>query len=173
MQNDTTNRPRRTFADAAGRNWILTITIGGAMRVRDELGIDLLKGETETTVLELAGDPLNLCAIVWLLVADQAEKANVDRDSFWSSMVDDSIEAATFAFLDALIDFFPKRRQAALRRVVEKMREASEKQLAHLQGQLDAGLVDQAIDGELARQLATVDRALAKMAATPGKSCSS
>lgn len=170
---NVTRKPTRAFADGEGRRWTLKIDVGRAMQVRDALDVDLLRAETEQTILELARDPITLCAVIWILIADQAGQAGVDRDQFWDGMSDDSIEAATFAFLDALIDFFPTRRQGPLRAIVRKMRDAGEKQLAHVEAAAAAGRIDQAIDRQLERATAAFDAELERILAdhptpTPG-----
>lgn len=161
-------RKPRSFNDTKGRTWRLSISIGVAMKVRNNLGIDLLASDTQNVILKLAADPITLCGVLWILVEDQATTAGVDQAAFWEALSDDSVEAATFAFLDALIDFFPLARQGVLRRIVAKMREADAKRLAHVVKRVDAGHVDQLIEAEIDKQLADLDQKIGITATTPG-----
>jgi len=159
---ETDAKQPRTFVDSAGRRWTLRVDVGKAQQVREQLHIDLLKSDTERTILELADNPIDLCGVLWLLVKQQAAAAGVDNQAFWEGMTDDAVEAATFAFLEALIDFFPRRRQDALRRIVAKMRDVGEKQLAHVEAAIETGQVDARIERGLAKWKADINEELTR-----------
>ena len=171
MTSNTTSGKQepRHFDDKAGRRWHLRVDVGRARKVRQELAIDLLSRDTESTILELANDPIDLVSILWILVEKQAGEAGIESDEFFESLTDDAIEAATFAFLHALIDFFPTPRQEALRRIVRKMRDVDDKKLAAVKAALDDGRVDRKIEHVLEQQLAELDDELAIPSSTLGK----
>ena len=171
MTSNTTSGKKepRHFDDKAGRRWHLRVDVGRARKVRQELSIDLLSRDTEKTILELANDPIDLVSILWILVEKQAGEAGIESDEFFEALTDDAIEAATFAFLHALIDFFPTPRQDALRRIVRKMRDVDDKKLAAVRAALDDGRVDRKIEHVLQQQIDELDTELEIPSSTLGK----
>ena len=120
----------KTFTDSKGRVWEVELNIRQMKRVRDVLGIDLVNvisankdGSVSTDTLErVANDPILLVDILWVLCEGQAKPAGVTDDDFGSSLAGDSIEEATRAFLDELVDFFPGARRLYLRKAVDLAR---------------------------------------------------
>ena len=103
----------KTFTDNKGRVWEVELNIRQMKRVRDVLGIDLVNvisankdGSVSTDTLErVANDPILLVDILWVLCEGQAKPAGVTDEDFGSSLAGESIEEATRAFLDELVDF--------------------------------------------------------------------
>ena len=116
----------KAFTDAKGRSWEIELNIRQMKRVRDILGVDLVNviqtnkdGSIATdTIDRVANDPILLCDILWVLCEQQAKLAGVTDDDFGSSLAGDSIETATRAFLDELVDFFPGARRLILKKAV-------------------------------------------------------
>ena len=120
----------KTFNDNKDRVWEVELNIRQMKRVRDILGIDLVNvisankdGSVSTDTLErVANDPILLVDILWVLCEGQAKPAGVTDDDFGSSLAGDSIEEATRAFLDELVDFFPGARRLFLKKAVDLAR---------------------------------------------------
>ena len=116
----------KTFTDAKERTWEIELNIRQMKRVRDTLGIDLVNVITANkdgtiatdTIDRVANDPILLCDILWVLCEGQAKPAGVTDDDFGSALAGDSIEQATRAFLDELVDFFPGARRLILHKAV-------------------------------------------------------
>ena len=116
----------KAFTDAKGRSWEIELNIRQMKRVRDILGVDLVNviqtrsdGSVATdTIDRVANDPILLCDILWVLCEQQAKLAGVTDDDFGCSLAGDSIETATRAFLDELVDFFPGARRLILKKAV-------------------------------------------------------
>ena len=70
------------------------------------------------TIDRVANDPILLCDILWVLCEGQAKASGVTDEDFGSSLAGDSIEEATRAFLDELVDFFPGARRLVLKKAV-------------------------------------------------------
>ena len=68
------------------------------------------------TIDRVANDPILLCDILWVLCEQQAKADGVTDEDFGSSLAGDSIETATRAFLDELVDFFSFFRRLILRK---------------------------------------------------------
>ena len=116
----------RQFTDTKERVWEVELNVRQMKRVRDALGIDLVNviqagrdGTVATDTLDrVANDPILLVDILWVLCEGQAKAAGVTDEDFGSSLAGDSIETATRAFLDELVDFFPGARRLILKKAV-------------------------------------------------------
>ena len=120
----------KAFTDAKGRSWEIELNIRQMKRVRDILGVDLVNviqtnkdGSVATdTIDRVANDPILLCDILWVLCEQQAKADGVTDEDFGSSLAGDSIDEATAAFLDELVDFFPGARRLFLKKAVDLAR---------------------------------------------------
>ena len=136
----------KAFTDAKGRSWEIELNIRQMKRVRDILGVDLVNviqtnkdGSVATdTIDRVANDPILLCDILWVLCEQQAKLAGVTDDDFGSSLAGDSIETATRAFLDELVDFFPGARRLFLKKAVDLARKYETENLGVLEKALNS-----------------------------------
>ncbi len=120
----------RQFTDTKERVWDVELNVRQMKRVRDVLGVDLVNviqagkdGAVATDTLDrVANDPILLCDILWVLCEQQAKADGVTDEDFGSSLAGDSIETATRAFLDELVDFFPGARRLILKKAVGRAR---------------------------------------------------
>ncbi len=117
----------KTFTDSKGRAWDVELNVHQMKRLRDRLGVDLANvistgpgGGVETGTLErLASDPCLLADVLWVLCEKSAKAAGVTDEEFGSSLAGDSVEEATRALLDELVDFFPGARRLFLRKALD------------------------------------------------------
>lgn len=120
----------KSFTDAAGRTWSLTITAWEVRVVREKTGILLteIMDEKCQLLVELYRDPILLVDVLWPLVEEQATQQNVTLREFSTVIAGDLLAAARQALVEATIDFFedPETR-AGLRDVLRKMLEIGEK----------------------------------------------
>ena len=120
----------RTFKDNKGRTWEIALNVWQMKRLRDTLGIDLVNvigtsadGSVRVdTIDRIASDPCLLVDILWVVCERQAKDAGVADEDFGASLAGDSIEMATRAFLDELVDFFPGARRLFLKKAVDLAR---------------------------------------------------
>lgn len=120
----------RTFKDNAGRTWSVSLNVLQMKRIRARLGIDLVNvialepdGKVKVDLVDrIATDPCLLVDILWVCVEDEAKVAGVSDEDFGRSLAGDSIECATAAFLDELVDFFPGAKRLFLKKAVELSR---------------------------------------------------
>ena len=120
----------RTFKDNAGRTWSVTLNVLQMKRIRAHLGIDLVNvitldagGKVKVDLVDrIANDPCLLVDILWVCVEDEAKAAGVTVEEFGRSLAGESIEEATRAFLDELVDFFPGAKRLFLKKAVELSR---------------------------------------------------
>jgi hypothetical protein len=115
----------KTFTDAAGREWKLTIDVNAMRRVRDAIKVDLMEVVTGDLTDRLAADPVLLVDVLFVLVKAQADAASpkVSDEEFGKTVIGDVIDQATSALLEELADFFPKARGKMLRMAIAKGKE--------------------------------------------------
>lgn len=102
-----------SFKDDQKRSWSIVVTIPLARKVRDQLGVDILK--TQTALQELSEDPLMMIDVIYLLCEQQAEKRGVTDEQFGEALSGGSVHHAVEAFTEALINFTSPQRQKILR----------------------------------------------------------
>ena len=120
----------RTFKDNSGRTWTVELNVHQMKRIRARLGVDLVNvialdagGKVKVDLVDrIANDPCLLVDILWVCVEEEAKAAGVTDEQFGRSLVGDSIETATAAFLDELVDFFPGARRLFLKKAVDLAR---------------------------------------------------
>ena len=140
----------RTFKDNKGRTWEIALNVWQMKRLRDTLGIDLVNvitldagGKVKVDLVDrIANDPCLLVDILWVCVEDEAKAAGVTDEEFGRSLAGESIEEATRAFLDELVDFFPGAKRLFLKKAVE----VSRKYTGEMTGVLEKALADPELD---------------------------
>jgi hypothetical protein len=148
-----------TFTDSRSRVWELNLNVYEMKRLRAALGIDLVnvitldaKGSVQVDLIDrIANDPCLLVDILWVLVSEQAAKANVTDEDFGASLAGDTIEQATTAFLDELVDFFPGAKRLFLKKAVELAR----KYTAELTTSLDQALQSPELEKKVAESMSS------------------
>ena len=139
------------FTDTANRRWNLAINVGTVKRVRELTDVDLLAILDRPQMLsDLAGDPVRFVDVLFVVVKPQADQMQITDEQFGEALDGSSIEAATDAFLEALVDFFPGARRATLQKVLGRAKEVSAQAEATLTRALTDGTIDQAITDALA-----------------------
>lgn len=123
----------RIFKDSNRQDWQIVLNVNQIKRVRAALGVDLANvitlakdGSVKVDLIDrIANDPCLLVDILWVLVEGQAKEIKVTDEQFGAALAGDSIEAATTAFLDELVDFFPGAKRLFLKKAVGLARKYS------------------------------------------------
>ncbi len=134
------------FKDSTGRQWEVELNVRQMKRLRDRLGVDLVNvigtdaggGVKVDTLDRIASDPCLLVDILWVVCEGKANSAGVTDDEFGSSLAGDSIEDATRALLDELVDFFPGARRLFLRKAVDLAKAEADRAAAALKEALES-----------------------------------
>lgn len=108
-----------SFTDGKKRTWAIAVDLTTLRRVRDELNLNLVEIFSGDLLDRLAGDPLLLGELLWLLCAKQAAERGIEPEQF-GELAGDAIEDATRALEVALADFFPTRKRSALMKWISK-----------------------------------------------------
>lgn len=99
-----------TFTDSTGKSWRVRVSIGSAMKVKKELGLDLLsvlQNEDELKRL-LFADPLARATVLWLTIMHDAKAENVTEEEFFGRLDPTSLEKGTEALLLAAAEYAPR-----------------------------------------------------------------
>ena len=167
----------KSFTDSLGRAWTLVVNVATIKRVRALCGVDLNTivevedGKPSAKLLEkLSSDPVLLVDVLYAVCKPECDQRGVSDEDFGAAMAGDSVEAATDALLDEVIDFFPETKRRAFRKILSASRrfgEAAKRRLAELLG--DKGLED-ALVSELERLTGLSPSAQESSARTPAPS---
>lgn len=142
----------KTFQDNQGRQWDLELNVDALKRVRGALDVDLLTvmdGGEDSLLERLVADPVLLCDVIFVLCRGQADKQKISDEDFGRAMAGDAIDAATTAFLEELVDFFPKPRRAVLRKGLKKVKKLEAMAMAAATKVLDGKELEKKIQAEL------------------------
>lgn len=91
----------RSFRDRMGNAWDLDLNVGVLLRIKSELGFNLLdKPETMPDDIE------NLVNILWVCVAPQLREKGITPEQFGESLDGGCMKAAVDTFMEELMDFF-------------------------------------------------------------------
>jgi len=111
----------RTFTDNAGRIWTLAVNVDAIKRVKTLAKVDLMEAVEGKLLERLIDEPILLCDVIFALVKPQADAAKVSDEDFGRAMAGDTIDAATQAMLEELVDFFPSRRRGLMAKALGKL----------------------------------------------------
>jgi hypothetical protein len=90
------------------------------------LDLDLADSSPKT-IDKLIADPCALVDTLWVLCRKQALEKNVTDEQFGAALVGDTIDDATSALIEAIVDFTPGQRRLLLRKAVDKSTEVMRK----------------------------------------------
>ena len=134
----------RSFRDAEGREWHLTVDVNAAKRVRSLAGVDLL--DITGGLFDKLSDPITLCDVLYSICKPEADKRGVTDEEFGRGLLGDPIDSATEALLEELVDFFPSRRREFLRKLLERSRETQGRAFQILTTRLDDPRLNETIE---------------------------
>jgi hypothetical protein len=125
----------QSFRDNRNRTWLVEINVSAVRRVRALVGVDLsaLLEDKLQPLAALLDDPVKLCDVLFALCQSQAQDRQVTDEDFGAALAGDALEAAADALLEALVNFSPGRKRAALRGVMAKSRRMGERVLERVQ----------------------------------------
>ena len=124
-----------TFTDAKKRDWLLTVTIGDAMRLKRELGFDTGKliEEGNSEFQKLIQDEWLIIQILAVLLGPQLKSRKMltdsgdgdgsrkPSDSFYDGLTGETLDEAIAAFLHAVADSLPKSKRRAMKAMLTKL----------------------------------------------------
>ena len=152
----------KSFTDKNGESWDLDLNIGAAMRLKSRLEIDIENAVTldkannpeDVSLLEkIAQDSILLFNIIFVLCETQVRERNLTPEQFAERFTGDTIEAATDALLDEIVNFS----RPAKRKVLQQLRRIGMEYADKAGKELDKILADpefsKTITAEIEKQL--------------------
>ena len=141
----------KTFNDAAGRTWTLTLNLGTAMRVKAKLDIDLLQPEAGDPPLltRLGTDEMLLGEVLCAMLEGQFEANKVTDEDVRASFDGETLLAAQQAFYEELIGFFRSRGRNDRAKAVAKQMAMIEAAVTAVETRIDALDIDETIRGAM------------------------
>ena len=127
----------KTFTDNSGRAWSVCVNVDAIKRVRSLVNVDLLGIVGGDLVDRLRDDAVLLVDVIYALCKPEADAKSITDQDFGRGMSGDSVEAATTALLEELVDFFPKAKRRLLRKALEMERAAQAAALKAAEERLD------------------------------------
>ena len=106
----------KTFKDATGREWQVTLNTNAIKRARDTAGVNLVEIVDGELYGRMLLDPVLVVDIAYGVCKPEADTRKFSREDFNAVMVGDAIAEAHQAVLQDLVDFFPNPVRDRLKR---------------------------------------------------------
>lgn len=142
----------KVFKDNSGREWKVAITVETVKRVRSLCGVNLLDavkiekdGVNADLIDQIANDPVLLVDIIYCVCRPQAEAEGVTDVQFGESMTGETVETATDALLEELINFFPEAKKKVLRLILDSVKRLKSQANTAMENLLNSGELRQAL----------------------------
>jgi len=142
------------FVDRAGRIWIVDIDNTTLRRVKTLTGVHLLEAIDGDLITRLSTDPLLLGDVLFAICKPQADQQQITDEAFGEGLAGNSIDDATGALLEALINYFPESRRRLLRKAAEKQKLIETRGISAIEKRLDDPNLVERIVEDLERKLA-------------------
>lgn len=124
------------FRDDAGREWPIRLDVRLARELRARARYDVF-GPPEN-LAAVIDNPEALVDALWVACESRARDLGVTPEDFAAGLAGDTIDAATAAFMEAVVDFFPQRRRAVMRAVLRQTEAALDMAMAKAQQAVEA-----------------------------------
>ena len=141
----------KSFTDANGRTWTLTLNLGTAMTVKARLDIDLLQPEQGDPPLltRLGTDEMLLGEVLCVMLEGQFAVHKVTEDDVRACFDGQTLLAAQKAFYEELINFFQSRGRKDRAKAVAKQMALIDAAVTAIETKIDAldlqSILDQTI----------------------------
>lgn len=145
-----------SFTDTRGEKWNIAVNFGTAHKLKQELDIDLLSHLKEPKeamffMASLGDDPFKLGQIIYTL--SKPEKEGLTVDDLFSALDQEKAEEAYQAFMEAVIDFFPTRLRAQLKKLYGKSMALQEERMEQALQKVEASIDSPEMDAKLREQM--------------------
>lgn len=111
------------FKDTEGSVWTLSISVRNYITIKQKFGIDIsdVFSRDNNWLAQLAAqdDLSSLIGLLLEVTSAERESRGLSEEAFFDLFDGDTLEAATTAFIEAIVLFLPAHKQAAMRTVVE------------------------------------------------------
>jgi hypothetical protein len=148
----------REFRDDQGRPWQVALTVASALRVRDNVTVDVIDEQTgdrkavpfdmvdaaniSQTFQVLRSQYAKIGEILYALLTKQVEAKSLSKEDFLDGLRGDSLDAGTKALEQELVDFFPQRLRKMIALLASKMDEVQNEMLGRAEAGLEKATVE-------------------------------
>lgn len=148
----------REFRDDQGRPWQVALTVASALRIRDNVTVDVVDEHTgdrkavpfdmvdaaniSQTFQVLRSQYAKIGEILYALLTKQVEAKSLTREDFLDGLRGDSLDAATKALEQELVDFFPQRLRKMIALLASKMDEVQNEMLDRAEAGLEKATIE-------------------------------
>ncbi|NBW11329.1 MAG: hypothetical protein EBR82_25185 [Caulobacteraceae bacterium] len=147
----------REFRDDQGRPWQVALTIAAAMRVRDNVTIDV-EGQKvpfdivdvssiATTMQVLRGQYTTIAETLYAILCRQVEEKKLSKEEFFDGLRGDALDSAAKVLELELIDFFPPRLRKMIGLLAAKMDEATAELMTRAEASMQAATTGEILSG--------------------------
>lgn len=148
MDHEQTGQLPGQFTDAAGRSWLIEITVLEIQMLRKELKIDLLNlvERDSNLIARWSHDPCLLVDTISLILTPQIEKMAIDGEAFARGLKGGFLAAANDALIEAIAHFFEGPKGSLIRAAWNKAKAVEALGAARMQKALESNQIDQALE---------------------------
>lgn len=157
-------RPWATAADSNGEAWPLRITAADAIKLRQKRKVDLLGTNAAKLPSDLSGDPVACLELAFDLTAKQRTEAGLSEESqFLELFSGEEVQGLIDAVIEAIIDFFPSSRRAALTAIWKRQQGVTARMAAAMLAKVNDETTLASLDTAADKALSEFDRAIASL----------
>mgnify|MGYP001233105645 CR=1 FL=1 len=142
------------FRDTEKNVWSVSVTVGNYMRIKSELGIDIvdISGDNGGWLTKsIAEENLyEMLSVLAMLIEKQLDAKGMTIENWYDLMDGDCLEAAGYALLGGVINFIPAHKRGPLLKISSLVRAKQQKaselmtnQIEKMEGELDKILENQ------------------------------
>ncbi len=147
------------FRDTDGNVWNVAVTVGCYMRIKNELGIDIIDISSEDggwltrTIAE--ENMYEMLSVLATIIEKQLDAKGLSLEEWYDLMDGDCLEASGYALLGGVINFIPAHKRGPLSRISSLIRTKQEKTSKLLEDQIQAmeGEIDSLIEKQISSEM--------------------
>ena len=114
------------WKNANGKQFDCVINIASMKRVKETLQLNLMECVSGDLMQRLSIDPCLLVDVLYVLHRPQCEMMGISDEQFGEGLFGDALDAASKAFTDALVEFFPTKQAKLMRLAMDKAEQEAE-----------------------------------------------
>lgn len=143
--------------DSENRPWEIGVNVLTIGRVRKEVNVNLLELVIpENKLLDrIAGDPVELAWILYLVCQDQAEERGIKDKQFYASVDRDFLDAGLRGLVQGVVNFSPASIRPAYQKAVDAALKLETTQAKRIKEVVDSKDFDAMLDLEINKALSS------------------
>ncbi len=147
------------FRDTAKNVWTVSVTVGCYMRVKNELGIDIIdlsSADGGWLTRAIAEENMyEMLSVLATLIEKQLDAKGLTLEEWYDLMDGDCLEAAGYALLGGVINFIPAHKRGPLSKISSLVRSKQEKTSKLMEQQIEAmeAELDSLIEDKIASEM--------------------